>query len=434
MLSTTLTLPPQASGEASWLAGFARHAEDTVRALDALRQTGKSALLRAIQAKHAQVLNSLTISTPEDTFDLLMNSILPRQALSSGNAAAIPALLYLAPQQARWQLLEKARRTHDRDEWAELTLYLAACVRITGDEALPNTWLVPQEKTLFAACKDALLSLPLDHRGLPLGDDANRRCLLFAIAAQELHRCIPDPELAEFSRKLLNAADTYLWADICYGTPMRLDVQALSCMAYGANPRTRQSMRTAWMTLYDPFHGLIRRQEPSEIPPLPGLPENGGMFTTDAILTLRALLLTAHETEAHELMRALNPIHHCDDSQRMEIFRCAPYRLHGGMHAAPLEAGRAVPEGGHIAAALLYAVILEDVLGLRREGNMLHIQPHVPPDWDDYALTLREGSTTWHISVERHTKLLTIDGEESSADAIILHDDGRIHQVRVPLK
>lgn len=434
LTTTALTLPPLGSGEASWLAGFARHAEDVARSVETLRQSGKSALLRAIQANHAQPLNALTVSTPEDTFDLLMNSILPRQALTAEGSAAIPALVYLAPQQAKWRLLEQARRAHTREEWAEFSLHTVTCIRITGDKTLPDAWLPQQDKTLFAVCKEALLSLPLDHRGLPLGEDAEHRCLLYAIAAQELHRCTPDPELAEFSRKLLNAADTYLWADICYGTPMRLDVQALSCIAYGANPRTRQSMRTAWMTLYDPFHGLIRRQEPAKIPPLPGLPENGGMFTTDAILTLRALLLTAHNTEAHELMRALNPIHHGDDLQRMETFRCAPYRLHGGMHAYPLEAGRAVADGGNEAAALLYAILLEDVLGLHREGSTLRIRPHVPPDWDDYALTLREGSSTWHISVERSTKAMTIDGEEVREDAIVLHDDGRIHQVRVPLK
>lgn len=434
LLIRTLTLPPQSSGEACWLAGHARHAEDTARALDALRQSGKSELLRSVQAQWARELSRLTISTPEDTLDLLMNSILPRQVLSGGGAGAIPALVHFAPHKAKWQLLDTTRHTHTRDEWAKLALHAAHYVRITGDARLLNVWLPHQEKTLYAACTDALLTLPLDHHGLPLGEDAAHRSLLFALAAQELDRCTPDPALSEFSRKLLNAADIYLWDDTCYGQPLRLDVQALSCMTYGANPRTRQSMRTAWMTLYDPFHGLIRREEPTEAPPLPGLPENGGMVTVDAVLAIRALLITAHFSEAHELLRALNPIHHSDDPQRMETFRAAPYRLHGGMYATPLEAGRAVSDSGLEAAALLYAVALEDILGLHREGSTLRIQPHVPPDWDDYALTLHEGTSTWHISVERHCKTLTIDGDESTGYTITLHDDGRIHQVRVPLQ
>ena len=434
LLSTTLTLPPQGSSEASWLAGRARHAEHVVRALDALRQQGKSDLLRSIQAQWARPLNRLTVSTPEDTLDLLMNSILPRQALAADGLDALPALNYLAPDSARWHLLNAARRAASRDEWAELALRLADYMRVTGDEHLLKVWLPRQENTLYTACTKALLALPLDHRGLPLGDDADRRCMRYALAAQALNRHTADPALAEFNRKLLNAAGTYLWADICYGTPLRLDVQAMSCLAYGANPRTRQAMRTAWITLYDPFHGLIRRQEPSEAPLLPGLPDNGGMVTEDAILALRALLRTAHFSEAHELLRALNPIHHSDDSQRMEVFRQAPYLLHGGMHASPMEAGRAVSEGGPRAAALLYAVVLEDVLGLHREGSTLRLQPQVPPDWDDYALTLREGASTWHISAERHCMILTVDGDECGGDAITLRDDGRIHQVRVPLR
>lgn len=434
LLSITLTLPAQGSGEACWLAGYARHAEDTARALDALRHNGKSDLLRSVQSIWAQHLNTLTISTPEDTLDLLINSILPRQALSIDGVASVPALLYLVPEKAKWHLLKKARHTHERDAWAELTLLISRYIQVTKDTSILDVWLTQHEKSILSACTEALMTLPVDHRGLPLGDDAERRCLLFAMAAQALNHCAADPELAEFSRKLLNAADTYLWADICYGTPLRLDVQALSCMAYGSNPRTRQAMRTTWMTLYDPFHGLIRRQEPDEAPPLPGLPENGGMLTTDTVLALHALLKTAHSPEAHELLRALNPIHHSDDSQRMETFRGAPYRLHGGMCATPLEAGRATTEGGDEAAAMLYAVVLEDVLGLHREGNTLRILPHVPSEWDDYALTLREGASTWHINVERHIKALTIDGEETREDAIHLHDDGRIHQVRVPLR
>lgn len=433
LLYCDLSLEPQRSGKVVWVAGFARHGEDVARALAEVQAQSTSALLRAAQTPWTQRLSTLTISTPEDTLDLLMNRILPVQALSAAGAAGVSASAYIAPSQARRTLLQQARQPMTRDEWASYTLLLAAYVRDTGDMGLLNARIFPQDAPLFQSCREALTQLPLDRQSLPLGDDQPRRCFLYALAAQALEQHQPNPELQEFSRKLLNAADTYLWQDGYYGESLRLDVQYLACAAYGANPRTRQAMSACWTALYDPPHGLIRRQEADASAPLPGLPENGGMVTLDAVHCLRALLRTDHNDNAFELLRALNPIHHTDDPLRTETFRCAPYQLHGGMYASPLEAGRAVPDGGAEAAAHLYAVVLRDILGFQREGQTIRLKPNVPPDWEDYALTLREGTSTWHISVERRIKALTIDGDESPGDEFTVTDDGRVHQIRFPL-
>lgn len=430
VLECTLSLPPQTIGEALWLTGYVRHSEDAARALSAVEAVGASAMLHSVKAEWARLLDVVTVSTPEDTFDLLMNRILPVQGLT---AEAAPVLAYLSPARAKRALLRMARSAQSRDDWARLALLIAHHARVTGDARLPDVRLSHRDGTIFACCREALLSMPLDGQGLPLGEHAARSSLLFALAARALDALHPDPALAEFSRKLLNAVDTHLWADGCYAAPLQLDIQALACAAYGSNPRTRQAVQTCWTTLYDQPHGLLRQQEATDAPSLPGLPENGGMITRNAALFLHALIQTIRTDEAHELMRALNPIHHTDDPMRAETFRCAPYRLHGGMYAAPLEAGRAVCEGGSEAAGILYPILLEDVLGLHREGQTLRIVPHVPADWEDYTLTLHEGASTWHISVERRVKMLTIDGEETSDACFLLRDDGRVHQVRVPL-
>ncbi|MDD6879926.1 MAG: hypothetical protein PUD59_06905, partial [bacterium] len=193
-------------------------------------------------------------------------------------------------------------------------------------------------------------------------------------------------------------------------------------------------MHRCWAVLYDQPNGLIRRQMPTDASVLPGLPENGGMVTADAVLCLRALLMTDHTEEAIELLRALNPLHHTDDPVRQENFRGAPYLLPGGMTASPLEAGRALAEGGDRAAGCLYAALLAEVLGFRREGQRIRFSPRVPGEWEDFTLTLRDGASTWRISAERSVRGLIIDGEESADDQVILHDDGKIHRVHFPMK
>lgn len=431
-LSCALHLPPHASGKTCWLSGYARHGEDVARAMSAVQALGTSALLRESRAFWANRLDALTATTPEPTLSLLMNRILPLQALCAGGLDSVSVQLYLAPKEARRTLLSSARHASSREDWAMLALFTAEYQRSTQDTALWDAYLPQQDDTLLNCCTHALLSLPLDSHELPLGD-ARTQCFLYALAAHALDASRSAPDLQELARKLLNAADTYLWQDGCYGDPLRLDVQSLACLAYGANPRTRQAMHSCWAVLYDQLHGLIRRQMPTDAAILPGLPRNGGMVTLDVVLCLQAMLNTNHFDEAFELLRALNPLHHTDDPLRQETFRGAPYLLHGGMLSSPLQTGQAIPEGGAQAAGCLYAAVMKDVFGFSRKGSVIRLTPHVPPDWDEFTLTLREGASTWRISAERSVKALTIDGEETKDDHLLLRDDGKIHRVHFPM-
>jgi len=432
LLETQLTLQPHANGEAVWFSGLARHDEDYERCIRAL-QAGPSAILRGVKMAWSRRLQRITCTTPEDTLDLLMNRILPVQALTSGDAACIRAAAYFAPTDAKWMLLRAVRHAHTRDEWAALTLLAADYAEITEDTRVLDVHLLLQDASLFACCRSALLEMTLDRNGLPLGKQPAQRCFTCALAAKRLNEIRPDEELAELSRKLLLAADTHLWKNGCYGDPLELAVQCLASEAFGQTPRTKQAIMSAWSALYEPPHGLIRSHAPQELPALPGLPENGGMDTSYAALCIRALIRTGHSEQAFELLRALNPLHHTDTPERQHVFRCAPCLLHGGMYASPMPAGQAVSEGGGQAAAILYSVILQDVLGLKRRGRQIRLQPVVPPEWDEFTLALQEGAATWYITLERRVKVITIDGDEQVGDAFIIRDDGKIHQVRIPL-
>lgn len=434
LLTCTLTLPPKGSVKVSWIAGYARHAEDVASALQLIRQQGSSWFLRAAQTAWSDCLNALSISTPEDTLTLMVNRMLPAQFMPLEAPHTIHAMALLRPQTARRRLLQAARHAASRDEWAEIALAASAFIRITQDEAVLHVHPPHLESTLYERCTEVLLSLPADKHGLPLGPDPARQCFVYALAAHALDQLYPMPALAEMHRKLLHAADVHLWQDGSFGTPLRLDIQHLAFQAYGLNPRTKQALQTCWAVLYDQQNGLIRLTEAIDASTLPGFPQNGGMNTREAVGFLRALLQAGLRDEAFELLRALNPLHHTDDPVRMEIFREAPYLLHGGMQAHPLQPGQATVEGGEAAASLLYTVVLEDVLGFQRKGNQIHLTPCVPPEWDDFALTLHEGASTWHISLERRITQLTIDGEESKNDVLIVRDDGKIHQVRFPLR
>ena len=52
-------------------------------------------------------------------------------------------------------------------------------------------------------------------------------------------------------------------------------------------------------------------------------------------------------------------------------------------------------------AGWMYRLIVESLLGLKREGDRLHVTPCMPKAWNDYALSYRYEDTVYRIAVER---------------------------------
>ncbi|MBX5183144.1 hypothetical protein HJB86_29585 [Rhizobium sp. NZLR3b] len=82
---------------------------------------------------------------------------------------------------------------------------------------------------------------------------------------------------------------------------------------------------------------------------------------------------------------------------------------------------------------------LEAILGIRREGQLLSVDPCNPADWPGYELDFEHGSATHKIHVDNksgpgHSLLsLVVDGKGIDGSTITLSDDGRRHDVRTIL-
>lgn len=432
LLTCAIQLSPGGSAEAVWAAGYADHLEQIEEAGRLLREAGVSAALRQVRQAWAPRLSGVTVSTPEDTFDILMNRILPLQ-IRTGDAPlpdVIPALAVTEPEAARDLLLQCATRATRRAEWFLLALSAVQYARITGDDTV---WDSPLPTgTLMDRCTDALLTLPLDHRGLPTAADPAPRAFMAAAAAKALHEVSGNEALSDLARKLRNAADAHLWTGTHYGEEsVSLAAQAWAALAIGPDTRTKQALATAWTRLYDEEHGLLRQHLPDEqLAALSGTPRNGGQDTRTAVWAMQAMARLHQSENAWTLARALNPIHHTDDPLRTEEYCGSPWRLPGGMDASPAASGRASGDGT-AAAGWLYITLLEDMLGFRRRGEKVHLAPCLPGEWDGYALTLQWGASTWHFSLERDMVGLTLDGTELSGHEVTLTDDGKVHQVRM---
>ena len=87
----------------------------------------------------------------------------------------------------------------------------------------------------------------------------------------------------------------------------------------------------------------------------------------------------------------------------------------------------------------MYRVGLEAILGIRRMGNTLQIDPCIPKTWPSYQVTYRVGATVFQINVEnpagvnRGVRQIKLDGIVLSGNAIPLLEDGGQHQIDVLL-
>jgi cyclic beta-1,2-glucan synthetase len=170
---------------------------------------------------------------------------------------------------------------------------------------------------------------------------------------------------------------------------------------------------------------------------VPGIRENGGQYTHAATWVVEAVALLGQSRRAGELLTMLNPIRHAEDPQSVECYKVEPYVIAGDVYSRPPHVGRGGWTWYTGSAAWFYRTILETILGLRRQGERLTIDPRIPPDWPGFEITYRFRSTTYRIAVlnpqglESGAVSIWLDNQPGSAPAISLVDDGRSHEVRV---
>jgi cyclic beta-1,2-glucan synthetase len=89
----------------------------------------------------------------------------------------------------------------------------------------------------------------------------------------------------------------------------------------------------------------------------------------------------------------------------------------------------------------MYRAALESILGLRKRGEMLHIDPCIPPGWPTFRISYRHGAATYEIRVDnprgvaRGVAQMKLDGTriDSLSQGILLTDDALTHRVEVVL-
>ncbi len=132
----------------------------------------------------------------------------------------------------------------------------------------------------------------------------------------------------------------------------------------------------------------------------PGLRENGGQYSHAAMWAILAFAELGAGDKAAELFALVNPINHARTPAEVERYRVEPYVVAADVYSVSPHVGRGGWTWYTGSAAWMYRAGMEGILGIRREGAFLILDPCIAADWPGFEATVRLGSAHYDVRVE----------------------------------
>ena len=165
-----------------------------------------------------------------------------------------------------------------------------------------------------------------------------------------------------------------------------------------------------------------------------GIRENGGQYTHAVSWYLLALIKSGYHDRAYRYYQMINPINRTKKLEDIETYKVEPYVIAADIYSNEHLLGRGGWTWYTGSAGWFYKVGIEDILGLKRHGNKLEINPKIPIAWDGYKAVYTYLDTIYNISVKKGTKEeLKIDGEKKKTLTFDLIDDKKEHEIVVTI-
>ncbi len=216
----------------------------------------------------------------------------------------------------------------------------------------------------------------------------------------------------------------------------------------GDAERSHRAMAAVDKLLVQRDHSLVQLLAPpfdkSDLNPgyikgyVPGVRENGGQYTHAAIWTAMAFAALKDSGRAWELLGMINPLNHAKSPEGTADYKVEPYVVAADVYAVAPHTGRGGWTWYTGSAGWMYRLILESLLGLKRERDKLRFAPCLPGNWEAFKVHYRYRETVYHITVLQTRagtgESVIVDGLEQLDKAIPLIDDHREHSVelRIP--
>ncbi len=224
--------------------------------------------------------------------------------------------------------------------------------------------------------------------------------------------------------------------------------QSWAVISGAGNPaRAARAMKSLEDHLVVRADGLIKLLTPpfdqGELEPgyikgyIPGVRENGGQYTHAAAWAIIAFAEIGEGDKAWELFELINPVNLTENYRECSRYRLEPYVMAADVYSIHPHAGRGGWSWYTGAAGWMYRAGLEYILGLRKNGDSIVMDPCIPCKWKEYAIKYNCLDTIYDIKVKnpdgisKGVRRISIDGKISAGNRINLEYDGKTHDVEV---
>lgn len=168
---------------------------------------------------------------------------------------------------------------------------------------------------------------------------------------------------------------------------------------------------------------------------IPGVRENGGQYTHGAVWSIIANAKYKNAERAGEYFRFLNPIEHARTKENAIKYKVEPYVVVADIYTTPNMIGRGGWTWYTGSSAWLFMAGFENILGIKKKGDILYINPCIPQEWESYYISYKYKETLYNINIynpeHKSTGLKTIynDNNFVSTNEIKMINDGETHSV-----
>jgi cellobiose phosphorylase len=174
---------------------------------------------------------------------------------------------------------------------------------------------------------------------------------------------------------------------------------------------------------------------------VPGVRENGGQYTHGAIWAAMAFAAAGDVRRAWDVVDMINPVNHARTPAEVAVYKVEPYVMTADVYSVAPHTGRGGWSWYTGSAGWMYRLLVEAVLGLRREhvdgGPTLLLDPRVPPHWTAFEVDYVHGDTLYRLQFSRAADAgaprIVLDGRALEGNRLPLVDDARQHSVQVAL-
>ena len=226
-----------------------------------------------------------------------------------------------------------------------------------------------------------------------------------------------------------------------------LNPQSWALLARTANPEQRQRLIQAvareletpyGVMLMAPAFTAMREDVGRVTQKFPGSAENGSVYNHAAAFYIYSLYTVGESDRAYRILRQMIPGPAPEDyRQRGQLPVFIPNYYRGAYHQHPRTAGRSSQLFNTGTASWVYRCVLEELFGLKGNGDTLVVQPQLPAHWSEATAVRQFRGATFEVQFRQVKGLakmtIAVNDHALPGNAISDIKAGQVYRVEVAI-